>query len=263
MAANFRIMYDCAFDAATITSSSEEGALIDDNVVDDFISKVWRSTGTADQWLKFDLGSATTISGIGIFGHNFTANATVMVLATSADGFPTVGVANSTPGWSTTFTIETDSDSVVIDKSVVFFAQKYRWWQVTMQDNANTDGYMEVGRVMGGDYWESANNFRYDYEKRYADPSFRDESEGQQLYVKARTKYWSYMLAWSYMTQADQDQIETIFRNIGRQEPCMVALDPDDYPTIETVYAWLNSDVQYRKDRTGNATYSATFRERP
>ena len=265
MASNFRIMYGCNFDSATITSSSEEGALIDDNVVDDFVSKVWRSTATTDQWLKFDLGAAATLTSIGIFGHNFTSAATIQVQATSSDGFGTIGngTADNRMAWSTTFTISTDDDSKVIDKSVVFFSQKYRWWRLTMRDGAaTTDAYMEVGRVMGGAYWEATNNFRFDFTKQYADPSLRDETEGQQLYTKARTKYWTYLLQWSYMTRADQDKVETIFRNIGRAEPCMVSLDPDDYPTLESIYGWLNSDIEFTMDVTGNTSYSAEFVER-
>lgn len=262
MAANFRIMYDCAFDSATITSSSEEGALIDDNVVDDFVSKVWRSTGTADQWLKFDLGAAATLSGIGIFGHNLSAGATIRVQATSVDDF-SAGISTVPAGGAQALiAMATDADGVVITQSVLFFAAKYRWWRITVQDNANTDGYMEVGRVMGGEYWEAANNFRYDYGKQRTDPSLRDETEGQQLYVKKRKKFWAYMLAWSFMTQADQDQIEAIFENIGRSEPAMVSLDPDTYPAIETIYGWYNDDIAFRKDVSGNATYRATFRER-
>lgn len=48
-------------DAATITASSTDGATSVANLVDEDGATFWQSTGTGTEWIKFDMGSATTL----------------------------------------------------------------------------------------------------------------------------------------------------------------------------------------------------------
>ena len=73
MSEKIRFLYDAdTWDAATISSSSEAGDLVDDNAVHDFVAKPWRTTGDSAEWIKFDLGSAQQITCFCLFGFNLT-----------------------------------------------------------------------------------------------------------------------------------------------------------------------------------------------
>ncbi|MBU2177656.1 MAG: discoidin domain-containing protein, partial [Gammaproteobacteria bacterium] len=87
-----KICYQNLVDSAVITASSEEASLPAANVTAFHKSKVWRATGCAAEWIKFDLGSPQDITEIIIVGHNFSSGATVQIElnATDAWGAPSV-----------------------------------------------------------------------------------------------------------------------------------------------------------------------------
>ncbi len=45
------------------------------------------------------------------------------------------------------------------------------------------------------------------------------------------------------MAEAQRDEFETMFRKIGNDQPVIVALDPDDRPSIDSAYCVLKSDL--------------------
>jgi len=125
-------------DAASITASSELSTLPATNVTQIWKSRVWRATGCASEWIKFDFGAAAAVRAFVLVGHNLTAAATIKIQA------------NATDVWT----------SPSIDQVVTYHAanlvylwttdQPYRFWRVTLADPGNPNGYVEAGRIFLG-----------------------------------------------------------------------------------------------------------------
>ena len=248
MAANIRFLYDFDNDSATITSSSEVSTLPDDNVVNDLLGKKWRTTGDSSEWIKFDLGSAKQIKEVGIFGHNLTSGATVTLEANATDDW-------ASPSYQTTLTYNAD-------RIVKFLDETYRWWRITFADASNPDGYIEVGRIVMGSYFEPSYNITNDFNRSLIDPSEADVTDGQQTYWRVRTKYWKYTVRFRLIPVSEQDNFETMFASIGNTEPVVVSLDPDTYPSKWSIYAQMSTPLNMAMTLLDYADLELEFEEK-
>ena len=232
-----RLLYNAdTWDAATITSSSETGDLVDDNIIHDFIGKPWRTTGDSSEWIKFDLATATKLTCIGIFGHNFTSAATVTLEANATDSW-------GAPSYSQALTIAVDGDSVVFDRLVFFLDQTYRWWRLTVVDAANPDTYIQIGRIMAGEYYEPPRSVSQGFTIAVMDPSEGGGQAGQQAAYRQQPKYRQAQAAFAFINQTQRDKFEALFRKIGRTEPLILALDPSTRASEDSLYCHLASPL--------------------
>jgi hypothetical protein len=245
---NVRFLYAFKFDDATITSSSEESSLPDDNVVDDFVAKVWRATGDTSEWIKFDLGSAMKITMCAIFGHNLTNAATVKLQGNASDAW-------GAPIYDTAFTY----DELAL---VLFLDQTLRWWRITVADAANPDGYIELGRVCAGEYIEPSVNVHQDVTKRFVDPSYKQYSEGRQGYAVEKDVYRVFEVMFDDIDRTQQDQLETMFRSVKTIRPLVVALDPDNYSRDDTIYCEMTTGLDMALGALAYGDVSVSFEEK-
>ena len=238
MAAKIRITYDFdTWDAAVISSSSEATTdLVDDNVVDDIPGKPWRSSTDTSEWIKFDLGSAKQIKCVGIFNHNFTSGATVKLQANASDSW-------GSPTLDQTLTIATDEDSVVLKSIVVFVDQTLRWWRITIDDAANADTFIQIGRVAGGVFYEPTRNFNDKFAVVWNDPSERIRVPGAMTKARSRDRFRTIRVAFSYINQTETDKLSTIFTKVGMEKPLIISLDPTDRPTKASIYCTMVSPL--------------------
>ncbi|OPL13101.1 MAG: hypothetical protein AVO39_11045 [delta proteobacterium MLS_D] len=226
---NVRILYDFLFDSGTITSSSEVTGLPDDNAVHDFIAKKWRTTGDSAEWITFDLGAATKITMLAIFGHNLTGDATVLLQGHTADSW-------GDPDYSQALTID---DHVII----LFLDKTYRYWHITIADGSNPDGYIEAGRICAGEYYEPGVNVTQEVQKQLIDPSILQESEGRQGYAIERDVYRVFDVTFADIDRDQQEELIDIFRDVKNIHPLVFALDPDDYPNEDTLYCKITTPL--------------------
>jgi len=236
------------FDAAAITSSSEVTGLPDDNAVHAFVARVWRTTGDAAEWIKFDMGSAKKITMVAIFGHNLTSGATVTVEANSSDSW-------TTPAYTGAITW----NELALVK---FLDQTHRWWRITFADAANPDGYIEIGRICAGEYVEPAVNVTEEVIRTVADPSNAEEAEGRQGWYYEKPKYRVCQVKFTGIARAQQDQLETMFRAVGNTRPMVFALDPDNYPSDDTIYCHLTTPLAVALGALAYGDVGLTFEEK-
>jgi hypothetical protein len=234
-----RILYDAdTWDAGTITSSSEASTdLADDNAVHDFVGKPWRTTGDTSETWTIDLGSAVSTTIFGIFNHNFTSGATVKYQANATDswGSPTV---------DETLTIATDSDSVVLPRLVYFPSHAaLRWRRIDIADASNPDGYIQVGRFIGGAYWEPTRTITDGFPMTSNDPSTGSRAPGTGFFARQRAKYRSAQVAFELAGRTDHDKWQTVFEKVGQTKPLILALDPTNYPTKDSMYCKVASPL--------------------
>lgn len=227
-----RILYNFdTWDAATITGSSEASTdLADDNVVNNAPGRVWRTTGNTSENIVFDLGSAQTITCFALFNFNLTSGATVTLQANASDSW-------GSPSYSQALTIATDSDSNVIKRLVYFpSTSTYQYWRLLIADASNTDGYIEIGRIVAGQYYEPSRNIIDGFSITPDDPS--DVADVGGVYTEANelTKFRTAVVSFAEIDRTQREKFETIFDKVGRTKPMVWALNPSDYPTKDSLY---------------------------
>lgn len=140
--------YQNKADAAAVTASSELVTLPASNIKHIWKSRVWRATGDASEWIRFDMGAATAVRAFALVGHNFTSAAAVHVQANATDVW-TAPSLDVTVAWhEKVFVHLWNAD------------QSYRYWRVTISDAANPDGYVEAGRIYLGPTASPERNYR-------------------------------------------------------------------------------------------------------
>ena len=101
-------------DSATVTASSTTSGLPAQNVQDPLVRKVYRSTASTNEWLKFDVGAATTINCLMIANHNLTLGSTVKFQGHASDSW-------GTPSLDTNLTVATDAQGNNVMKIAHFY----------------------------------------------------------------------------------------------------------------------------------------------
>jgi len=215
-----RILWQNLHPGASLTVSSE-----DPDWPASFLLIHWpglrhRTTGDSDEWWKWDLGSAKLVSYLALWGHNFTAGATITVQANNSDswGSPALSIPASRY-----------SDYIVANPEGT-----YRWWRLSVQDAANPAGYLEAGWPYLGGFFEP----RYSFAARRR--SLRDRSEriysvGGQFVAVVRDRYAAPVYDFDGVLDSDRTALEAIYKEIGEHKPYFLLEDSDDQSTLRYV----------------------------
>ena len=247
MASNARILYNMdTWDAATITGSSQANTdLVPANVVHDHVSKMWRTTGKASENIVFDLGTATNITVFSMFTFNLTASATVTLQAHASNSW-------GSPSYSQALTIATDADGNVLQRIVFFLSQTYRWWRVTFADSGNSDAYLQIGRMAAGQYYETTRNINQGFNISMFDPSEGDRVPGRQTFFRNRNRYRRATVRFNLQSQTQTDKLSAIMEKTGNSRPIVLALDPDNRPSKDSMYCYLETPLGQAHQFIGN-----------
>ena len=245
--ANARILYNMdAWDAATITGSSQANTdLVPANVVHDHVSKMWRTTGKASENIVFDLGSAKKITVFSMFTFNLTASATVTLQANASNSW-------GSPSYSQALTIATDADGAVLPRIVYFLDQTYRYWRVTLADSGNSDSYLQLGRMAAGEYYELPSNINQNFNITMFDPSEGDRVPGRQTFFRNRNRYRRATVRYNLQSQTQTDKLSAIMLKTGNSRPIVLALDPTDRPSKDSMYCYLETPLSQAHQFVGN-----------
>lgn len=234
----FRILYSPASDlsSATITSSSDGTSNTDDNAVDNRIGKFWRTDTDTTEWIKWDLVVSRAVDCVAIFNHNLTSSATVTFEGNATDSWGTPTVDES-------LTIATDSDGNVINRIGHFFtSDTLRYWRVTIDDPTNPDGYIQVGRIMFGSYYETTRDMTDDFRVEVLDPSQGERRPGEVPIINEAdelAKFRRIRTSFEVVGQTEADKWETIFSTIGQRRPAAIWWTPATRPTKDMAYCYL------------------------
>ena len=234
-----RLTYDFdSWDGATITASSEASTdLADDNIIHDHVAQVWRTSSDASEWIKFDLGSAKQITCFGMFNFNLTSSATVTLQANASDSW-------GSPSYSQALTIATDADGTVLERLVLYLDETYRWWRVTFDDSGNSDGYLQVGRIAAGAYWQPTRSYSEGFGFQMVDPSLGSQPPGTQGFFRKKKKYREARVNFEMLGQTDADKWLAVFDKVGNTEPIILSLDPSNRPSKDSIYSYLKTPLK-------------------
>ena len=236
--ANVRLLYNMDdWDGASVTESSQASTdLQAENVLHDHIAKLWRTTGKASEWIRFDLGSAKQIKVFSMFSFNLTSSATVTLQANASDSW-------GSPSFSQALTIPTDSDSNVIQRIVYFLDQTYRYWRVTLADSSYTASYLDVGRMAAGNYYEPTRNIGQGFNITMLDPSEGSRVAGRQTFFRNRKRYRRAPVSFNLQDQTQTDKLSTVMEKVGNSKPLVLALDPTNRPSKDSMYCYLETPL--------------------
>jgi len=235
----FRILYNPASDlsSATISSSSDGSSNTDDNAVDNRIGKVWRTDTDTLEWIKWDLIVSRAVNCIGIFNHNLTSSATVTFEGNATDVWTSPTVDES-------LTVATNSDGVVIPRIGHFFtSDTLRYWRVTIDDPTNPDGYIQIGRIMFGTYYETTRDMSDDFRVEVLDPSEGADNPGEVPIKSSLSRFRRIRTSFEIIGQAETDKWDAIFERIGQEKPAMISWTPATRPSKDTAYAYLKTPL--------------------
>jgi len=247
----FRILWDNAFDSATLTASSEAAGLPVENLQHDWVTRCWRSTGLSAETIDADLGAAEDIKAFFIYSHNVRAGASFAIQADDDSAYGSLAVDD---------TIVITADMVTYNTIGKFWsaAQSYRYWRQLITDDASghPDGYISEGRVFLGGYFEPSYRPSIYPEIDDIDPSVVLQSLTGQKSANVIAPYKRIRYSWGALPASDIATLKTIFAALGRHSAYFICEDSDN-PITTTRYVRNVSDFSYVP--AGGGYYAVTI----
>jgi hypothetical protein len=200
-------------------------------------AQTWRSTaaGASAEWIKANFGTATAVTGIALGNVNFRSTATIKIQANATDswGSPsfdrTINCANLT-GYTRNLYDEWGS-------------QSYKYWRISMLDDGNPDGFLEVGQWFLGSPITLNDNFDASYSRKIVRGNIELRTEYEQAYVYQRDYGWQFDLSWTNCQLTTVTQLRTMSLTLGgNAKPFFFVLDPTD--PGEAYYVRIRGDVE-------------------
>lgn len=242
------------FAGVTVTSSTAATGYADENVIDNFPQRVWRSTDRDLQWLKFDLGSAKLLTMFSCIKNNLTTAAHLKLYGHATD------LGNTEAAWAGA----TYSSLVEFDQNngIVFPNNTLRWWFLGIDDPSNADNFVEIGVVFGGEYVSPSENFNEDFSERTVDSSLLDFSDGGHGFAVEKPSWKEFTIQFVDIDSDNRQILRDLWDTVGRREPLVIALDPDLYPVEFTRFGkFLNDALEFQGMAYDRFSTTLQFRE--
>lgn len=240
-----------ADDDATPTATSEASADLGvENVQDSDIRKPWRSSTLNTQHLVFDYGASRQCDYIYLGGMNLTTAAEISVTIATDSAFASpVYDASFSPnshGLDPIFgdhqlnqtggdKLKDSAGDFLIDGSGNFLVSGTwslpatgRYCRVSINDPANTDGYVEVGRIKIGAVVTDAVGHDWGASVETVDKSQVARTKGGSMYILPGSVFRAVTVGWSWMTDTEMAALEALKYDYGAREDVVLSVYPDD-----------------------------------
>ena len=200
--------------ALRVTSQTEGHPIM--NLSELPISKVWRSADRAEQRIDIDLGTATEVNFVALVNHNLTASAQIVVTGASNDALDPL-----------------DADTVTMDMqrtphnawTLFDDAHSRMYWRVTLVDESNPDGWLQVGYLMIGRALSLPQNFQPGWGRSPVKIIRKTDSEISTPII-GRTVATGHRLDFEFLLDhADTDVLEDLLDSLDA-DPVFVVPDP-------------------------------------
>lgn len=236
---NLRIIYKNLFDdydtLTQLVGSTAAGFPLT-NLADDTKSKTWRSTDLLSPKIKVTWAAGQTLSGVALAFTNLIAGSTFQITlydaaiggtllldtgAVDVDysydapiGFSSIGSACFAYGGGATV--------------AAFFAEtaSVRRMEIEFTSAGNPDGYIEISRVIAGDYWEPLRGAAYGASVGFVDSTTGVRTSAGGLITDRGTIHREMDFSLASMSSTDRSNINNIFRSIGKSQPLFISLTP-------------------------------------
>jgi len=218
----FRTIYENLIDLseAMISASSEEEDLPVANIAHPFRSYKWRTTGDSDETATIDLAAEYNPLAVAIIDHNLTSGAVITYESSNDADFDPL-ISQETLTWRA---------------GIIFLflaTNSARYHRINFQDSSNPDGYIEIGRVFLGDYFEPTKNFHMNYSDGGDDLSVVSAAEGGQLFGDERDERRKLGLNWTapvWMNNDDKLDFQAFVQSVKTTRSFIIFIDHELLP---------------------------------
>ncbi len=227
----FTLLTPLYSDAATLSGGSwaMDLALLQDMQP----SQTVQSTDATNASTKFKIHfpTARAISGFGFGKTNLEADARLKFSGAAAEG--DLGSTGYVGSWGSAWPVTgrpTDADLDYLDVfKMITPGSAYEWWQVEIDDDTNSDGFVELGRLYADEAWSPDATFTYGSEATRIDVSIRNKTEGGFTNTERRDgpRFWD--LKFDFLSIAEaKGFVYELRRRVGTAGDVFVCLNPEE-----------------------------------
>ena len=225
--------------------SSERANFPASNVRIHHLAVPWRTSAVAGQHYILDAGAGNTITAdcAAIAAHNLSSGATVKIQGhpTNAWGGPDV------------------DETLVWDSGVIlgfFTSASKRFWRFYLDDAANPDGYLEIGRLGLGECLQMP-PIEPGVALPVADTTVVSTTPSGQAYVDRGILVKAPAFALPIVSQAERVAINAMWTDVGKGVPVFLAVWEDSLDVEPALYCRINQDrLEFQKAAEAGVLYS-------
>lgn len=239
--ANFRMIYDNAAARASLAVSSFASASLGvANLTTDIKSQVWRTNASTTGVITATWTAAEIIGGVMLPFTNLGSGATIRVQAYTnvADASPIydsgvqlacAAVPFGLMGWG--------SDLLGVNAYSYGGLSYGRWWMpeqlavkklvVTVVDSLNPSGYIEIGRLVCGRFWEGTRNADYGAALTPVDTTKSFRNDAGDLMSDIGPRHRKLTISLSNLAVAERNTLWNVLWGNGMSVPVYFSLYPD------------------------------------
>jgi len=228
--------------ASTIIAGSQVSSLPIENVQNNPVAKIWRTSNSNSDHILINMGSQVSIRIVALLGTNLTSSATIRIRADNSDTTATTGAildtgvvdANIDDNYNTLYYV-LNSDTTA------------QYWRIDLADNILS--VLEVGRLFMGPAFFPDTKAQFGWTLNYKDSSSISQSLGNQTFIDPRNK--ERMLAFTLSFLSESEAYDTIFelqRRIGQSENILVMMNENETDSLRrsqySIYGLINQTGQ-------------------
>lgn len=246
-----RFIYDNEWDKYDIDSySSQDGNFPASNTQNTHSDVVWRATGDTSENIVIDGGSAgaITANSVAIINHNLSSGATIKFQMHTADAWGAPDV-DETLTWR--------SGTIV----KFFTSASKRWMRISIQDAANTDGYIELGRVFCGTYLQIDPSSRAEFSIENVRNDIVLDTDTNNAYGHTGVGYRQFEYNFPPTAYSMISNIRTVWDTVGRYKPFVMMNYDTRYTEIEPAYVRIVNNFTEEWRGHNKISYNLTLRE--
>lgn len=237
--ANLRIVHNNAVPRAlSLAATTTAGSLAISNIQSDLKSDIWRSTAATTQDITITWTNAEVVKMCAVAFASLTASATMRVR-----GYTNAGDAIGSPlfdsgtiacfaadqyEWGINSTLSSNLYGFGGGKSgaLYFTGGSVKKLIVSITDTTNPNGYIELAKIICGDYWEPSINCQYGVSLQSNETTKHERDDAGNLRVDRGPKWKTLSVDCEYMPTADRDILWRIMYGNGMTKPVFFSLSP-------------------------------------
>jgi len=244
---NLRIIHDNAADRAVLTASSQSGNLGPANLQRDGKSAVLRATG-GSQSITATWPTAESVACVALFSTNLTSSARMRVrgYAQPGDGAPLLDTGSIFPcpaathgsypwgtlplGWNAYRWggVNTWARGGGADAVAWFAPVRVRQLIIDIHAPQSPEGYVELSRLVAGNYWSPQHNADFGAQLLLQDSSENYRTAAGELKSAIGTASDKLSVTLAHLTPADRARLMRILRENGKGRAMLFSLFPDN-----------------------------------
>lgn len=177
-----------------------------------------------NEWILWDMGISSNPDSFVLIGPRnspikISPSATIKLEGSNYNAF-------GSPEYSTTLTYD---DEVICKLSNTgFHTTGLRYWRLSIMDQENANGYVEVGAFfLGTFYAPTQGRAQFPFQSNLIDRSTTVYSESGSTYSDIREQSQGFTVSWKGLTKTEIEDVIGIFRQYGTAKPFFVSMDTD------------------------------------